>query len=121
MKKIFMSLIIFLSFFNGTINHDFSGTQLFETEEVVIEIEEARLDEINLQISWNISGVDNIDQVILIVREFTADGLLNEPLELVDTAASGSKVISWDGSKTLSLTIKRHRPVRFRLAEWPRQ
>jgi len=44
MKKIFMSLIIFLSFFNGTINHDFSGTQLFETEEVVIEIEEARLD-----------------------------------------------------------------------------
>ena len=106
MKKIFMSLIIFLSFFNGTINHDFSGTQLFETEEVVIEIEEARLDEINLQISWNISGVDNIDQVILIVREFTADGLLNEPLELVDTAASGSKVISWDGSKTLSLTIK---------------
>ena len=101
-----MSLIIFLSFFNGTINHDFSGTQLFETEEVVIEIEEARLDEINLQISWNISGVDNIDQVILIVREFTADGLLNEPLELVDTAASGSKVISWDGSKTLSLTIK---------------
>ena len=106
MKKIFMSLIIFLSFFNGTINHDFSGPQLFETEEVVIEIEEARLDEINLQISWNISGVDNIDQVILIVREFTADGLLNEPLELVDTAASGSKVISWDGSKTLSLTIK---------------
>ena len=101
-----MSLIIFLSFFNGTINHDFSGPQLFETEEVVIEIEEARLDEINLQISWIISGVDNIDQVILIVREFTADGLLNEPLELVDTAASGSKVISWDGSKTLSLTIK---------------
>ena len=106
MKKIIMSLIFFLSFFNGVINDNFSGPQLFETEEVLIEIEEARLDENNLQISWNISGVDNIDQVILVVREFTADGLLREPLELKDSAASGSKVILWDGSNTLSLTIK---------------
>ena len=75
MKKIIMSLIFFLSFFNGVINDNFSGPQLFETEEVLIEIEEARIDENNLQISWNISGVDNIDGVILIVREFTADGL----------------------------------------------
>ncbi|MDG1740754.1 MAG: hypothetical protein P8H47_05035 [Candidatus Actinomarina sp.] len=106
MKKIIISLIFFLSFFNGVINDNFSGPQLFETEEVLIEIEEARLDENNLQISWNISGVDNIDQVILIVREFTADGLLNEPLELKDSAASGAKVILWDGSNALSLTIK---------------
>ena len=106
MKKIIMSLIFFLSFFNGVINDNFSGPQLFETEEVLIEIEEARLDENNLQISWNISGVDNIDGVILIVREFTADGLLGEPLELKDSAASGSKQILWDGSNTLSLTIK---------------
>ena len=106
MKKTIMSLIFFISFFNGVINDNFSGPQLLETEEVLIEIEEARLDENNLQISWNISGVDNIDQVILIVREFTADGLLNEPLELKDSAATGSKVILWDGSNTLSLTIK---------------
>jgi len=106
MKKIIMSLIFFLSFFNGVINDNFSGPQLFDTGEVLIEIEEARLDENKLQISWNISGVDNIDQVILVVREFTADGLLREPLELKDSAASGSKVILWDGSNTLSLTIK---------------
>jgi hypothetical protein len=106
MKKIIMSLIFFLSFFNGVINDNFSGPQLFDTEEVLIEIEEARLDENNLQISWNISGVDNIDQVTLVVREFTADGLLSEPLELKDSAASGSKEILWDGSNTLSLTIK---------------
>ena len=106
MKKTIMSLIFFISFFNGVINDNFSGPQLLETEEVLIEIEEARLDENNLQISWNISGVDNIDQVILIVREFTADGLLNEPLELKDSAATGSKEILWDGSNTLSLTIK---------------
>ncbi|MDA9607815.1 hypothetical protein N9S33_01840 [Candidatus Actinomarina] len=106
MKKIIMALIFFLSFFNGVINDNFSSPQLFDTGEVLIEIEEARLDENNLQISWNISGVDNIDQVTLIVREFTADGLLKQPLELKDSAASGSKVILWDGSNTLSLTIK---------------
>ena len=106
MKKIIMSLIFFLSFFNGVINDNFSGPQLFDTGEVLIEIEEARLDENILQISWNISWVDNIDQVILVVREFTADGLLREPLELNDSAASGSKQILWDGSNTLSLTIK---------------
>ena len=106
MKKIIMSLIFFLSFFNGVINNNFSGPQLLETDEVLIETEVARLDENNLQISWNITGVDNIDQVILLVREFTADGLLEEPLELKDSAASGSKTILWDGSNALSLTIK---------------
>jgi hypothetical protein len=55
MKKIIMALIFFLSFFNGVINDNFSSPQLFDTGEVLIEIEEARLDENNLQISWNIS------------------------------------------------------------------
>ena len=32
--------------------------------------------------------------------------MLNEPLELKDSAATGSKEILWDGSNTLSLTIK---------------
>ena len=39
MKKIIMSLIFFLSFFNGVINDNFSGPQLFDTGEVLIEIE----------------------------------------------------------------------------------
>ena len=81
MRKFLLSLICFLTFFNGVYQSNNSGTHLFDIDEVVIEIDSARTSENNLQIDWAISGVENIDQVILSVREITPDGLLNEPLE----------------------------------------
>jgi hypothetical protein len=108
MKKLSLSLICFLTFFNGVYQSDTSGRQLFDTDEVTIEIDSARLDKNNLQISWTISGVENIDQVIISIREITPDGLLNEPVEIINTTslASGKETVSWDGSVNLSLILK---------------
>ena len=108
MRKLLLSLICFLTFFNGVYQSNNSGTHLFDSDEVVIEIDSARTSENNLQIDWAISGVENIDQVILSVREITPDGLLNEPLEKIDYSgkSSGKETISWDGSVNLSLIVK---------------
>ena len=108
MRKFLLSLICFLAFFNGVYQSNNSGTHLFDSDEAVIEIDSARIDENNLQIAWTISGVENIDQVNLFVREITPDGLLNEPLEKIDYSgkSSGTETISWDGSVNLSLIVK---------------
>ena len=108
MRKFLLSLICFLAFFNGVYQSNNSGTHLFDSDEAVIEIDSARIDENNLQIAWTISGVENIDQVNLSVREITPDGLLNEPLEKIDYSgkSSGTETISWDGSVNLSLIVK---------------
>ena len=77
MKKLIISFIFFFSFFNGVFNNGFSDTKLYDTDEATIEIDSARIDKDNLQISWLINGVENIDEVILSVRELTPDGLLS--------------------------------------------
>ena len=83
MKKFFISILLFLSFFNGVASNDYKDKNLRDNHEATIEIESARKDQDSLQISWKITGVENIDQIILSVREITADGLINDPLELV--------------------------------------
>ena len=77
-----------------------------DNHEATIEIESARKDQDSLQISWKITGVENIDQIILSVREITADGLINDPLELVSFSETGSEIISWDGATNLSLFLR---------------
>ena len=108
MKKLFLSLICFFTFFNGVYQTNSSGTQLFDSDEAIIEIDSARINDNDLQIAWTISGVENIDQVVLSVREITPDGLVNEPLELINDSAleSGVEIITWDGSVNLSLILK---------------
>ena len=81
MKKLFLSLICFFTFFNGVYQTNSSGTQLFDSDEAIIEIDSARINDNDLQIAWTISGVENIDKVVLSVREITPDGLVNGPLE----------------------------------------
>ena len=83
-----------------------SNTELYDSNEATIEIESARLDRDNLQVSWSISGIENIDQVTLSVREITSDGLLGDPTEFVDNSSEAIKIISWDGKTNLSLTLK---------------
>ena len=55
MKKIIISLIFFFSFFNGVYPNGYLDTNLYDTDEATIEIESARLDKNNLQISWLVS------------------------------------------------------------------
>ena len=98
MKKLTISFIFFFSFFNGVLNNGYSDTKLYDTEEATIEVDSARLDKDNLQISWLINGIENIDEVILSVRELTPDGLLGEPLEYSEYSNQGQKIIEWDGS-----------------------
>ena len=106
MKKIFISILLFLTFFNGVASNDYKEKNLRDNHEATIEIESARKDQDSLQISWKITGVENIDQIILSVREITADGLINDPLELVSFSENGSEIISWDGATNLSLFLK---------------
>ena len=104
MKKLIISFIFFFSFFNGILNNGYSDTKLYDTDEATIEIDSARVDKDNLQISWLINGVENIDEVILTVRELTPDGLLGEPLEFSDYSNQGQKIVEWDGTTNLSVT-----------------
>ena len=106
MKKLIISFIFFFSFFNGVLNNGYSDTKLYDTDEATIEIDSARVDKDNLQISWLINGVENIDEVILTVRELTPDGLLGEPLEFSDYSNQGQKIVEWDGTTNLSITLK---------------
>tara|TARA_B100000035_G_scaffold313400_1_gene327030 strand:- start:139 stop:1737 length:1599 start_codon:yes stop_codon:yes gene_type:complete len=106
MKKFFISILLFLSFFNGVASNDYKDKNLRDNHEATIEIESARKDQDSLQISWKINGVENIDQIILSVREITADGLINDPLELVSFSETGSEIISWDGATNLSLFLR---------------
>ena len=106
MKKIIISLIFFFSFFNGVYPNGYLDTNLYDTDEATIEIESARLDENNLQISWLVSGLENIDEVIISVRELTSDGLQGEPLEIIDYSDKGQKIIQWDGTTDLSIILK---------------
>lgn len=106
MKKFFISILLFLSFFNGVSSNDYKDKNLRDNHDATIEMESARIDQDNLQISWKITGVKNIDQIILSVREITADGLINDPLELVSYSEIGSENISWDGATNLSLFLK---------------
>ena len=106
MKKLTISFIFFFSFFNGVFNNGYSDTKLYDTEEATIEVDSARLDKDNLQISWLINGIENIDEVILSVRELTPDGLLGEPLEYSEYSNQGQTIIEWDGSTNLSVTLK---------------
>lgn len=106
MKKFFISILLFLSFFNGVSSNDYKDKNLRDNHDATIEMESARIDQDNLQISWKITGVENIDQIILSVREITADGLINDPLELVSYSEIGSENISWDGATNLSLFLK---------------
>jgi len=106
MKKIIISLIFFFSFFNGVYPNGYLDTNLHDTDEATIEIESARLDENNLQISWLVSGLENIDEVIISVRELTSDGLQGEPLEIIDYSDKGQKIIQWDGTTDLSIILK---------------
>ena len=106
MKKLIISFIFFFSFFNGVFNNGYSDTKLYDTDEATIEIDSARIDKDNLQISWIINGVENIDEVILSVRELTPDGLLGEPLEFSDYSNQGQKIVEWDGTTNLSITLK---------------
>lgn len=106
MKKFFISILLFLSFFNGVASNDYKDKNLRDNHDATIEMESARIDQDNLQISWKITGVENIDQIILSVREITADGLINDPLELVSYSEIGSENISWDGATNLSLFLK---------------
>ena len=93
-------------FFNGVFINGYSDTKLYDTEEATIEVDSARLDKDNLQISWLINGIENIDEVTLSVRELTPDGLLGEPLEYSEYSNQGQKIIEWDGSTNLSVTLK---------------
>ena len=106
MKKLIISFIIFFSFFNGVFHNEYSDTKLYETNEATIEVDSARIDKDNLQISWIINGIENIDEVILSVRELTPDGLLGEPLEYSEYSNQGQKIVEWDGSTNLSVTLK---------------
>ena len=106
MKKLIISFILFMSFFNGVASNDYKDKSLRDNHEATIEIESARKDQDSLQISWKITGVENIDQIILSVREITADGLINDPLELVSFSETGSEIISWDGATNLSLFLR---------------
>ena len=106
MKKFFISILLFLTFFNGVASNDYKDKNLRDNHEATIEIESARIDQDNLQISWKITGVENIDRILLSVREITADGLINDPLELVSFSENGSEIISWDGATNLSLFLK---------------
>jgi len=106
MKKFFISTLLFLTFFNGVASNDYKDKNLRDNHEAIIEIESVRIDQDSLQISWKITGVENIDQIILSVREITADGLINDPLELVSFSENGSEIISWDGATNLSLFLK---------------
>ena len=106
MKKFFISTLLFLTFFNGVASNGYKEKNLRDNHEATIEIESARIDQDSLQISWKITGVENIDQIILSVREITADGLINDPLELVSFSENGSEIISWDGATNLSLFLK---------------
>ena len=106
MKKFFISTLLFLTFFNGVASNGYKDKNLRDNHEATIEIESARIDQDSLQISWKITGVENIDQIILSVREITADGLINDPLELVSFSENGSEIISWDGATNLSLFLK---------------
>ena len=106
MKKFFISILLFLTFFNGVALNDYKDKNLRDNHEATIEIESARIDQDNLQISWKITGVENIDRIILSIREITADGLIDDPLELVSFKEVGSEIISWDGATNLSLFLK---------------
>ena len=106
MKKLIISFIFFISFFNGVFINGYSETKLYDNDDATIEIDSARIDKDNLQISWLINGIENIDQVILSVRELTPNGLLGEPLEFTDYSNQGQKIIEWDGSTNLSVTLK---------------
>ena len=106
MKRFFISILLFLTFFNGVASSDYKDKNLRDNDEATIEIDSARIDQENLQISWKITGVENIDQIIISIREITADGLINDPLEIVDYSTIGSEIISWDGATNLSLILK---------------
>ena len=106
MRKLIIPFILFISFFNGTFDNSYSNTKLYDSNEVTIEIDSARLDKDDLQVSWSIGGIENIDQVILSVREITSDGLLGDPTEFVDNSSEAIKIIPWDGTTNLSLTLK---------------
>ena len=106
MKKFTISILLFLTFFNGVYSNDYKDKYLRDNHEATIEIESARIDQDNLQISWKITGVENIDQIILSIREINADGLINDPLELISFSEIGSEIISWDGATNLSLFLK---------------
>ena len=69
MRKLLLSLICFLTFFNGVYQSNNSGTHLFDSDEVVIEIDSARVDENNLQINWTISGVETVSYTHLRAHE----------------------------------------------------
>ena len=97
MKKIIISLIFFFSFFNGVYPNGYLDTNLHDTDEATIEIESARLDENNLQISWLVSGLENIDELIISVRELTSDGLQGEPLRLsITLKRTKNYSMGWD-------------------------
>ena len=68
MKKLIISFIFFFSFFNGVFNNGYSDTKLYDTDEATIEIDSARIDKDNLQISWLVNGIENIDEVIKIIK-----------------------------------------------------
>lgn len=106
MKKLIISFIFFFSFFNGVFNNSYSDTKLYDTDEASIEIDSARIDKDNLQISWLINGIENIDEVILSVRELTPDGLLGEPQEFSGYSNQGQKIVEWDGTTNLSVILK---------------
>ena len=106
MKKLITSFILFIALFNGTFNYTHSNTKLYDSNEATIEIDSARLNSEDLQVSWSISGIENIDQVTLSVREITSDGLLGDPTEFVDNSSEAIKIIPWDGTTNLSLTLK---------------
>ena len=106
MKKLIISFIFFFSFFNGVFNNGYSDTKLYDTDEATIEIDSARIDKDNLQISWLVNGIENIDEVILSVRELTPDGLLGEPQEFSEYSNQGQKIVEWDGTTNLSVILK---------------
>ena len=106
MKKLIISFIFFFSFFNGVFNNGYSDTKLYDTDEATIEIDSARIDKDNLQISWVVNGIENIDEVILSVRELTPDGLLGEPQEFSEYSNQGQKIVEWDGTTNLSVILK---------------
>ena len=105
-EKTYHFIHIFLSFFNGVFNNGYTETKLYDTDEATIEIDSARIDKDNLQISWLINGVENIDEVILSVRELTPDGLLGEPQEFSEYSNQGQKILEWDGTTNLSVILK---------------
>ena len=89
MKKLIISFIFFISFFNGVFSNGYAETKLYDNDEPTIVIDSARIDNDDLQISWLINGIENIDEVILSVRELTPDGLVGEPLEYSECSNQG--------------------------------